>query len=409
MNNKVSVIMPTFNRGYIIENAIQSVLSQTYRNFELIIVDDGSSDNTEEIISNFADSRIKYRKFETNCGVSHARNVGLSIAEGEYISFLDSDNKWHESFLEKRLDVLDKTGCNFAFGRMKLKKVDGTTELVPNLVPEELKTHRQLIKLMVDKNIIDMNTVCIEKGCFEKIRFNESMKAVVDWDYFFRGLCQDGVQPIFVDDVLVFNYLQDNSITLFDEKTRLEMYLIMLKSSEEQLRKRGLLKDKISNVYQSLLTEYSVHEALKKLSAILCYDDLIDFVADIINEEREMIQRKREELRFSRNWISSNLQSGDLKSYFASKQVKNVCIYGYSLYGKQLERIIKDCDVELSQVIDRNMDKLEHGSGPEYRSTYEKGLGEDLIIVASSRYFDEIKDELAAVCDTKIISIEELL
>jgi len=95
MDNKiplVSVIIPTYNRGWILKEAIESVRSQTYRNFELIIVDDGSTDDTQDILENFKEELVVIR--QTNKGVSAARNKGVAFSRGTLISFLDSDDLW---------------------------------------------------------------------------------------------------------------------------------------------------------------------------------------------------------------------------------------------------------------------------------------------------------------------------
>jgi len=94
-NPKVSVIIPTYNRAHLIGRAIQSVLNQTYQDFELIVVDDGSTDNTNEVIKEFSqkDKRILYIKHDKNKGGSAARNTGIKAARGEYIAFQDSDDE----------------------------------------------------------------------------------------------------------------------------------------------------------------------------------------------------------------------------------------------------------------------------------------------------------------------------
>ena len=86
-----SIILPTFNRSYLIQKAIKSVLCQSYPVFELIIVDDGSKDNTGEVVKSFKDQRIKYYYLE-NQGRSFARKQGIKKSQGDYISFLDSDD-----------------------------------------------------------------------------------------------------------------------------------------------------------------------------------------------------------------------------------------------------------------------------------------------------------------------------
>ena len=91
---KVSVVIPTYNRASLLKRAIKSVLCQTYPDFEVIIVDDGSTDNTEEVIRSFDDKRVKYIKLKKNKGYPVALNKGVKTAKGEYIGFLDSDDEW---------------------------------------------------------------------------------------------------------------------------------------------------------------------------------------------------------------------------------------------------------------------------------------------------------------------------
>lgn len=110
MSKKVSVITPAYNASEYIGETIESVLNQTYDNWEMLIVDDCSSDNTVEIVKNYAqkDSRIKLILHSQNQGVSAARNTALKEASGEYIAFLDSDDIWHSEKLLKQLDFMEK-------------------------------------------------------------------------------------------------------------------------------------------------------------------------------------------------------------------------------------------------------------------------------------------------------------
>lgn len=99
----VSVIMPTYNHARFIGEAIDSVLNQTYKNLELIIIDNYSKDNTEEIVASYKDDRIKYLKFRNNGIIAASRNYGIRHSQGEYIAFLDSDDMWDKKKLEKQL------------------------------------------------------------------------------------------------------------------------------------------------------------------------------------------------------------------------------------------------------------------------------------------------------------------
>ena len=90
----VSVLMPTYNRAHYIREALSSVLMQSYKNFELIILDDGSTDDTEKVVIEFNDSRIKYVKDSVNRGIVYRRNESLKLAKGKYLAILDSDDVW---------------------------------------------------------------------------------------------------------------------------------------------------------------------------------------------------------------------------------------------------------------------------------------------------------------------------
>ena len=102
---KVSVVIPTHDRAHLVGRAIRSVLAQTFQDFEIIVVDDCSVDNTKEVVQSLADSRIRYLRHEINRGGSAARNTGIGAARGEWIAFLDSDDEWLPKKLEKQLEM----------------------------------------------------------------------------------------------------------------------------------------------------------------------------------------------------------------------------------------------------------------------------------------------------------------
>ena len=109
----VSIIMPTYNCAKFIGKTIESVIAQTYENWELIIVDDCSKDNTEEVVSKYKDNRIKYHRLENNSGAAVARTEAMKKARGSYMSFLDSDDLWKKYKLEKQLEFMNKNNYNF--------------------------------------------------------------------------------------------------------------------------------------------------------------------------------------------------------------------------------------------------------------------------------------------------------
>ena len=116
MNNMVSIIMPSYNTGRYIAESIRSILAQTYADWELLIVDDCSSDDTDEVVAQFlGDERIRYFKNERNSGAAVSRNRALREAKGRWIAFLDSDDLWAADKLEKQIAFMEKNGYAFTY------------------------------------------------------------------------------------------------------------------------------------------------------------------------------------------------------------------------------------------------------------------------------------------------------
>lgn len=115
MHDLVSIIMPSYNTGAFIGETIQSVLAQTYENWELIIVDDCSTDNTDSIVAAYDDHRIQYLKNERNSGAAVSRNRALREAKGKWIAFLDSDDRWLPEKLEKQIQFMEKNKYSFSY------------------------------------------------------------------------------------------------------------------------------------------------------------------------------------------------------------------------------------------------------------------------------------------------------
>ena len=110
MNDKVSVIIPTYNRAELLDEAIRSVLGQSYENLEIIIVDDGSTDNTREVVGSIRDKRIKYIWTDNWGGPARPRNIGIRAAQGNFIAFLDADDYWKEKKLEVQMPHFNDPG-----------------------------------------------------------------------------------------------------------------------------------------------------------------------------------------------------------------------------------------------------------------------------------------------------------
>jgi len=187
---KFSVITATYNRCYVLWRAIQSVLAQTFPFFELLIVDDGSKDETEKLVKQFSDPRIRYFRLPKNKGASAARNFGLKKARGQLIAYLDSDNTWYNDFLEvmnnafaKRKDkVLIFCKKNY---RLTLKEADGEKR-----VRDEFSYARRyfdLKRLWQRRILIDTNAMCHRREEIIKLGgWDEKIKFWEDWELALR-------------------------------------------------------------------------------------------------------------------------------------------------------------------------------------------------------------------------------
>lgn len=184
-NPKVSVVIPSYNRAHLIGESIQSVLDQTYQDFELIVVDDGSSDNTEDVVRGFNDSRISYT-YQDNKGISAARNAGIRKARGRYFAFLDSDDFWFRELLDLEVPILEENP-NVGLVYAKAQAIDVDGELKGQISGALQKYPGQTLKSALYGNFVCIQTAIMRRECFDRVGlFDETLKARVDYDLWIR-------------------------------------------------------------------------------------------------------------------------------------------------------------------------------------------------------------------------------
>jgi len=186
----VSVILPTYNRAHLIGRSIQSVLDQTYRDFEIIVVDDGSTDNTEEVINSFIDTRIRYVRHQQNKGAGAARNTGIKLVKGKYIAFQDSDDEWLPTKLEIQMKAFDiaSSDVGVIYTDMLRIKKDGAIKYWHS----PTVTYGNLINpITLDYQMwgIGIQSTLIKKECFDEAgHFDERFPRFIDLEIFIRLL-----------------------------------------------------------------------------------------------------------------------------------------------------------------------------------------------------------------------------
>ncbi len=242
---KVSVIIPTYNRAYSIRRAIQSILDQTYKNFEIIIVDDGSTDDTEKIVKRFNDERIRYFRHDQNKGGGAARNTGIKAASGEYIAFQDSDDEWLPEKLEKQMKIFEDTRIEFSIVYTGSWRIENNKKVyIPYswVTRKEGDIHKELLK----GNFVTTQSIVLKKQCFEKSgMFDENFPRYQDWDLVIR--LSKYYKFKFIDEPLLILYYTTDSISAnHDISTHREAYIeslerILTKHYEDFKKEKNLL------------------------------------------------------------------------------------------------------------------------------------------------------------------------
>jgi len=186
----VSIILTTYNRASILPMAIKSILEQTYKRFELIIVDDCSTDSTESVVMVIKDERIRYIRNEVNCGPGGSRNVGIKAAKYDLIAFEDDDDIWHKDKLQKQVSLM--TVCDDRIGLVYCeyeKKEKGQSEgrVIPDRNLNDEYKSGYLFPFLLNRNVVGADTALIRKKVFERVGyFRDDLPCLEDWELFLR-------------------------------------------------------------------------------------------------------------------------------------------------------------------------------------------------------------------------------
>lgn len=201
----ISIIMPTYNGESFISESLATIKGQTYKNWELIVVEDGSSDRTEEIVKEFAKEvrkhRVEYIRHEYNQGVSAARNTAMKQAKGEYLAFLDYDDFWKPHHLATAVNTLQKTGGDIVYSTVEMfKEEDGTNNIIGLWGPSPQDVEEFPASLLA-RNYIASNVVVMKRCIAEKVGdFETNLKAAEDLEYWLR-LAAAGFKFVYIPGI----------------------------------------------------------------------------------------------------------------------------------------------------------------------------------------------------------------
>lgn len=217
----VSVVIPVYNREHTISESIKSVINQTYKDIEILVIDDGSTDATAIEIKKIDDDRIRY-VFQENSGACAARNKGISLSKGEYIAFHDSDDFWRADKLERQIEYLKNTNADIVFCQMSENGKATAKTLSEGIVSP--------IAFLKEGNIIGTPTILGKSKCFKEVNFDPQMPRLQDREIAIR--LSEKFKMFFMKKVLVDVNTQANSISMNNSNGVIAMQRIIAKNEK---------------------------------------------------------------------------------------------------------------------------------------------------------------------------------
>ena len=182
-NPTVSAIIATYNAGHYLDEAIRSILGQTVHNLELLVIDDGSTDGTRELVAGFTDPRVHY-VWQENAGQTSAKNHGLRLARGEFVGFCDGDDYWYTDKLERQLACFannPRLGVVYS----PADKIDEHGKRLGTAIAEEF--HGKVTNELFLRNFVPFGTALARRDCIERAGgFDPALKMGIDWDLWLR-------------------------------------------------------------------------------------------------------------------------------------------------------------------------------------------------------------------------------
>jgi glycosyltransferase involved in cell wall biosynthesis len=243
----LSVIIPTFNRAHLLSKAIKSVLDQTYKDFEIFVIDDCSTDKTSDVVKSFKNKKIKYLVHKENQGGSAARNTGIKAAKGDFITFLDDDDELFPRKFEKQITKFHNLSEDFGvvYSGYCIIKSKKKWQFYPEY-------RKEVYSVLLKRNILGSSTPMVRKNCFKIAGlFDENLPSCQDWDMWIR--LSKYFMFDFVQEILSKHNIHGNQIS-----TNLEKKII---------GRRKLIKKHYADLSKNPVI-YSKH--LKRLGVLSC-------------------------------------------------------------------------------------------------------------------------------------------
>lgn len=398
----VSVIIPTYNRDNTLQRAINSVLSQSYEYLELIIVDDNSNDNTESIVKNIKDARVRYIKNETNQGPSEARNIGIRNATGSYIAFQDSDDYWLEDKLEKQMSLFNQEPELGMVYTSYLKFSDnGKRIYVPSKEIEWSKKSGNIYDHLLEKNKIGTPTMLIRKECLDNVGvFCRKIYALEDWELSIRIASKYKIG--FLDEALLYAYSSKEGVDS-NVINQIEALCYLIGEYKDDFIRLSLLDSRIMGVIAfSVYNEQAGMDVIREMLIPNAIESQASFEILLKAVERGCKFKQYYDLLMKIETI------GNVKEYITEKMEKNqwssAAIYGLGGIGQVVLKYFNNASVDIKYGIDQNASALERQISVIQPKDIKDDV--DVIIVTPIISYNSIARQLKEYTQSEIISAE---
>lgn len=330
-NGLVSVIIPVYNREDTIKRAVDSVLNQTYKNLEVIVVDDGSTDNTVQVVEGCGDSRVNLVRMQGHGGANRARNIGVAKSKGYYIAFQDSDDEWLPEKLYKQIEFMEKEDCPACYCAHNIYE-DGLWRTFPYDYASREKYQSRLREILTKYNVISTQTLIVKReslGLMENKWFDEFLPRLQDYDLVIRMV-----------QVMYIGYINQPLVNVYRSETCITGDIGALYKAVSQLISKhwnfldmedffkiSVLPNIISGTEESLIEGLNMIQASLNEHVLKGQD--IDIKAMVISRMMEQIK-----LQDNIGKKQYDYNAGQLISY-------NFSIYGAGNIGRKAYRKLK--------------------------------------------------------------------
>lgn len=347
---KISVIIPSYNHEKYIKQAINSVLNQTYQNFEIIILDDCSKDKTKKILKNYKDERIKILYNQTNIGAVNTLNNLIDLANGEYIALLNSDDYWEKTKLEKQIDLMEKnkeiaacfTWADFVDNHNKL-----IVENKKNIFQKENRKQEEWLRFFFDYgNCLCHPSVMIRKKVYDEIgKYNKIYRQLPDYEFWIRLIKKYNIH-IIEENLTHFRIIENNEKNtsyLSDENKNLIVYenyaikiiffnnldkKLFYKSFEDIIKNKNCIKNDVLIKFEQGLILYNCKYypqisrfiGYKKIGEILSQEKNANYIEDNYNFTIKDYYKLGENMLQLDNIILDSAKESNLPDYIKNSR-----------------------------------------------------------------------------------------